>query len=154
MNAYKLQIDLLKERSKHPEGIRAHYEVTTNGVLVVDSKGMSAYRVSEYSWHLSHNVFCSNDPLPKAIKELLELTTEDFPLDFKGRTIEYNKKKYAIFYSRYFGKEVYADIALMKYFSPQASYYKADKPGFIKVIENNEVVGCFGEYLDRNGVLK
>lgn len=154
MDAYKLQIDLLKERSKHPDGIRARYEQTTNGVLVVDSKGLSAYRVPEYSWHLSRNVFCSDDPLPKVIKEMFELTYEDVPLDFNGRTIEHDKKKYAIFYSQYYSKEVYADIALMKYFSPQARYCKADKPGFIKVIENNELVGLFGEYLDRKGVLK
>lgn len=153
MDVYKLQIDLLKERSKHPEGIEARYEVTTKGVFVVDSKYTAVYRVPEYSWHLSRNVFCSNEPLPTLIKGMLELTEEDHPLDFNGRTIEHRKKKYAIFYMQD-DREVYADTAIMKYFSPGTEYYKADRPGFIKAVENGIVVGCFGEVLDRNGGFK
>lgn len=153
MDMYKLQIDLLKERSKDSGGIKARYEVTAKGVFVVDSDGMAVYRIPEYNWHLSRNVFCSGEPIPKVIKDLLELTEEDHPLDFNGRTIEWGKKKYAIFY-RQDDREVYADIKLMKYYSRDAIYYKADKPGFIKAVENNVVVGCFGEFLDKKGVLK
>lgn len=153
MDMYKLQIDLLKERSKDSGGIKARYEVTAKGVFVVDSDGIAVYRIPEYNWHLSRNVFCSGEPIPKVIKDLLEPTEEDHPLDFNGRTIEWGKKKYAIFY-RQDDREVYADIKLMKYYSRDAIYYKADKPGFIKAVENNVVVGCFGEFLDKKGVLK
>lgn len=153
MDVYKLQIDLLKERSKCADRINARYEVTDKGVFVVNFNAAAVYRIPEYSWHLARNVFCSGESLPKQIKDLLELTEEDHPLDFNGRTVEWRKKKYAIFY-RQDDKEVYADIALMKYFSPGTRYYKADKPGFIKAVENNVVVGCFGEFLDKRGELK
>lgn len=153
MNVIKLQQDVLSlVRREHD--IRRIHAVIDGKFYLADEKGTALYIIPESRWYLSEKIFSNPPALAKVIaEEHSGLKADDLPLKDESITklvlvLERKVKCKVLEFDD--GEKVYMNLEQAKYLSKSATFYKTRKRGFIKCVEDGDVVATIGEVIDKS----